>query len=171
MLLLVTLDILGMDAVAQVLNVFLKFPLIYGRGTTITFDKRVFLVCLMWQRDEWSLDNQKFNNNLECGWFSPTRFQIRKKGKTPKFESNTRSLTPNGDFIFSSDLALFRICYIFLYWVCSILDIDECREADAVKMNNCHLNASCINTQGSYNCSCNPTYIGDGFNCESTFVL
>ena len=171
MLLLVTLDILGMDAVAQVLNVFLKFPLIYEWGTTITFDKRVFLVCLMWQRDEWSLDNQKFNNNLECGWFSPTRFQIRKKGKTPKFESNTRSLTPNGDFIFSSDLALFRICYIFLYWVCSILDIDECSEADAVKMNNCHLNASCINTQGSYNCSCNPTYIGDGFNCESTFVL
>ena len=171
MLLLVTLDILGMDAVAQVLNVFHKFPLIYGRGTTINFDKRVFLVCLMWQRDEWSLDNQKFNNNLECGWFSPTRFQIRKKGKTPKFESNTRSLTPNGDFIFSSDLALFRICYIFLYWVCSILDIDECSEADAVKMNNCHLNASCINTQGSYNCSCNPTYIGDGFNCESTFVL
>ena len=171
MLLLVTLDILGMDAVAQVLNIFLKFPLIYGRETTITFDKRVFLVCLMRQRDEWSLDNQKFNNNLECGWFSPTRFQIRKKGKTPKFESNTRSLTPNGDFIFSSDLALFRICYIFLYWVCSILDIDECSEADAVKMNNCHLNASCINTQGSYNCSCNPTYIGDGFNCESTFVL
>ena len=47
MLLLVTLDILGMDAVAQVLNVFLKFPLIYGKGTTITFDKRVFPAFLM----------------------------------------------------------------------------------------------------------------------------
>ena len=52
MLLLVTLDILGMDTVVQLLEVFLKFHLIYGRGTTITFHKRVFLECLMWQRDE-----------------------------------------------------------------------------------------------------------------------
>ena len=37
-----------------------------------------------------------------------------KKGETPKFESNARSMTPNGDFIFSSGLALFYICYIFL---------------------------------------------------------
>ncbi|XP_022805383.1 uromodulin-like [Stylophora pistillata] len=34
-------------------------------------------------------------------------------------------------------------------------------------MNNCHLHASCMNTQGSYNCSCNPKYIGDGYECES----
>ena len=146
MLLLVTLDILGMDTVVQLLEVFHKFPLIYGRGTIITFHKRVYLECLMWQRDEWSLNNQKFNNNLECGWFSPTRFQIRKNGKAPKFESNAKSLTPKGDFIFSSDLALFHICNIFLDWVCSIVDIDECSEAHAFKLNNCHLNASCINT-------------------------
>ena len=81
-----------------------------------------------------------------------------KKGETPKFESNARSMTPNEDFIFSSGLALFHIFNIFLYWVCSILEIDECSEAHAVKMNSCHLNATCINTQGSYNCSCNPTY-------------
>ena len=37
-------------------------------------------------------------------------------------------------------------------------------------MNECHPNASCINTQGSYNCSCNPKLIGDGFNCEGRFV-
>nr|XP_058954581.1 uromodulin-like [Pocillopora verrucosa] len=34
-------------------------------------------------------------------------------------------------------------------------------------MNDCHLNASCVNTQGSYNCSCNPTYIGNGSICEA----
>lgn len=30
-------------------------------------------------------------------------------------------------------------------------------------------NASCINTQSSYNCSCDPNYVGDGFNCEGAF--
>ncbi|CAH3164149.1 unnamed protein product, partial [Pocillopora meandrina] len=34
-------------------------------------------------------------------------------------------------------------------------------------MDKCHWNASCANTQGSYNCSCNPTFIGDGFDCEA----
>ena len=38
-------------------------------------------------------------------------------------------------------------------------------------MNDCHLNASCVNTQGSYNCSCNPTYIGNGSLCEGKFII
>ena len=38
-------------------------------------------------------------------------------------------------------------------------------------MNDCHLNASCVNTQGSYNCSCNPTYIGNGSICEGKFFI
>ena len=29
-----------------------------------------------------------------------------------------------------------------------------------MKMNECHPNASCNNTQSSYKCSCNPTYMG-----------
>ena len=40
-----------------------------------------------------------------------------------------------------------------------------------VKMNNCHPNASCTGIQGSYNYSCNPKYIGNGFNCEGTFGI
>ena len=51
----------------------------------------------------------------------------------------------------------------------SISDIDECKEVHDIKMNECHPNASCINTQGSYRCSCNPTYIGNGSECEGTF--
>ena len=39
---------------------------------------------------------------------------------------------------------------------------DECSEVYGVKMNDCHPKASCVNTQGSYNCSCNPSYIGNG---------
>ena len=38
-------------------------------------------------------------------------------------------------------------------------------------MNDCHPNASCVNTQSSYNCSCNPTYIGNGSICEGKFVI
>ena len=38
-------------------------------------------------------------------------------------------------------------------------------------MNDCHRNASCVNTQGSYNCSCNPTYIGNGSICEGKIVI
>ena len=55
--------------------------------------------------------------------------------------------------------------------VCSLSDIDECGEANAVKINNCHPNASCTNIQGSYSCSCNLKYIGNGINCEGTFGI
>ena len=34
-------------------------------------------------------------------------------------------------------------------------------------MNNCHVNANCTNTEGSFTCSCNPGYTGDGVNCTS----
>ena len=42
-------------------------------------------------------------------------------------------------------------------------DIDECSSPDA---SNCSVNASCINTDGSFNCSCNKGFAGDGFNCS-----
>ena len=32
---------------------------------------------------------------------------------------------------------------------CFLSDVDECSKAHAVKMNGCHPNASCTNTQGS----------------------
>ncbi|XP_022797968.1 antigen WC1.1-like [Stylophora pistillata] len=43
-------------------------------------------------------------------------------------------------------------------------DIDECAMS---AMNTCHRKASCINTQGSYNCTCNPGYTGDGLTCAA----
>ena len=44
-----------------------------------------------------------------------------------------------------------------------ILDIDEC----STGMNNCSSNATCDNTQGGFNCSCNSGYQGDGITCQS----
>ena len=53
------------------------------------------------------------------------------------------------------------------YHFCCNSDIDECESDD---LNNCHENAQCTNTEGSFNCSCNPGYIGDGVNCTSKYV-
>lgn len=43
------------------------------------------------------------------------------------------------------------------------LDIDECAELG----HNCHSNADCTNTDGSFMCMCNYGYTGDGTNCTS----
>ena len=51
------------------------------------------------------------------------------------------------------------ICVIFL-------DIDEC----AAELDNCHENATCNNTFGSFECTCNSGFEGDGVNCTSKAV-
>ena len=45
-----------------------------------------------------------------------------------------------------------------------ILDIDECDSSP------CHPNASCSNTEGSFICTCNSGYMGDGMFCASKYV-
>ena len=40
-------------------------------------------------------------------------------------------------------------------------DIDECAENNG----GCDEHATCNNMPGSFNCTCNPGYTGDGFNC------
>lgn len=58
--------------------------------------------------------------------------------------------------IFTATVCTNIKCYDFA-------DIDECSSPDG---SNCSVNASCINTEGSFNCSCNKGFAGDGFNCS-----
>ena len=49
--------------------------------------------------------------------------------------------------------------YIYLYrLLCPSADIDECSE----ETYNCHDNATCRNTPGSYRCDCLEGFVGDG---------
>jgi len=46
----------------------------------------------------------------------------------------------------------------------SFVDIDECARG----LSNCHKNAVCKNTVGSFTCTCNMDSVGDGRTCIST---
>ena len=69
---------------------------------------------------------------------------------------------------FATVLVLYTVADLYdsvllLFFTCT--DVDECKEGTA----ECDTNASCNNTIGGYNCSCNSGYEGDGFNgnCSS----
>ena len=47
------------------------------------------------------------------------------------------------------------------------IDIDECIR----DTHECDDNASCTNTRGDYNCTCDVGYSGDGFDCEGKEVV
>ena len=47
------------------------------------------------------------------------------------------------------------------------IDIDEC----SLNIDNCHSNATCTNTPGSFTCTCNPGYFGDGVTCRGMLLF
>ena len=46
------------------------------------------------------------------------------------------------------------------------LDTNEC-----LSVSPCHANATCNNTEGSYICTCDTGYSGDGFTCNGKILL
>ena len=44
-----------------------------------------------------------------------------------------------------------------------LLDVDECSR----NLDNCHSNATCSDTEGSFDCTCDSGFEGDGVNCSS----
>ena len=52
------------------------------------------------------------------------------------------------------------LCYTFVF-----LDVDECTDS-------CHENADCVNSVGSFQCTCQNGYTGDGnTNCSGKPVI
>ena len=49
----------------------------------------------------------------------------------------------------------------------TISDIDECSNDG----DNCHDNATCTNTDGSFTCACNVGYQGNGTHCAGNIQL
>lgn len=46
------------------------------------------------------------------------------------------------------------------------VDVNECSE----DRHDCHHNATCTDTEGSFNCTCNTGYSGDGNSCQGQFT-
>ena len=66
-------------------------------------------------------------------------------------------------FLVSATSSLRKWAWLYLLLFCLFPDIDEC----ASGTDDCHSSrASCTNTEGSFNCSCNSSYVGDGRTCN-----
>lgn len=52
-------------------------------------------------------------------------------------------------------------CHLHYIFVIFVAEINECNGE-----NDCHQNATCTNTIGSYNCTCNDGFEGNGTSCE-----
>ena len=57
-----------------------------------------------------------------------------------------------------------QLSYTHIWTGICILDVDECKEISGTP-DDCDDNAQCNNYPGSFECSCNTGYDGDGFNC------
>ena len=66
-------------------------------------------------------------------------------------------------WLFSSPLCtcMFGHHAFILHAFIQHVDINECE----LETYPCHFNASCTDTEGSFNCTCNEGFEGNGFNC------
>lgn len=69
-------------------------------------------------------------------------------------------LAPSGAVIWDFNSLQTFSCNVFKLGIYILVDVDECEEG-----NDCHPNALCTNTEGSYVCRCFRDYEGDGRNC------
>ena len=56
---------------------------------------------------------------------------------------------------------------LFELMLSNSLDIDQC----AMGLDECSDDAACTDTDGSYECTCNSGFTGDGFTCTSKSII
>ena len=57
--------------------------------------------------------------------------------------------------------------YCLILTLFSVKDFDECE----VHQDDCGQHATCVNTDGSFYCTCNDGYDGDGRTCEGKILI
>ena len=51
-------------------------------------------------------------------------------------------------------------------YIVLVLDVPECETG----VDNCHQNAMCFNTIGSFECMCNAGFTGNGITCTGNYI-
>lgn len=79
-------------------------------------------------------------------------------------------------YLFPIATSFKQVCWVLTPWSSSpYTDIDECYP-DSISdkyerlAHNCHPNANCTNTEGSFYCTCKTGFSGDGVTCEGKVV-
>ena len=77
--------------------------------------------------------------------------------------------TGNGVNCTSEKVKIIHACTVsfYLYFFYIYTDIDECSS----NSDNCAEQATCSDTEGSFLCSCNTGYSGDGINCNGIVII
>ena len=123
-----------------------------GDGTSCT-GKNYFTVWVLWSKKNLNFENQITNVKI---W-----------NKKPIFDGKIGSPFEKSDRWFTrllNQVPPFQITKWLGICICS--DEDEC----ALGTDNCDINASCTNTDGSFYCTCNDGYTGDGTLCTLSIV-
>ena len=72
--------------------------------------------------------------------------------------------------VFYHPSSILVLCINLCLFVCSFIlftDVDECSSSNG----NCSAQATCNNTLGSYECTCNVGFIGNGYQCDGMLYL
>ena len=126
-----------------------------GRGINLTFYTAIiFLLC--------SDINECNTMNGGCEQICTNAIGSFACSCTIGYQLDENGFNCTGTLIYST-----KCCFAVYNVLSMYADVDECERNE----DNCHENAQCINTEGSFTCSCNTGYTGNGVNCSSKLYM